>query len=160
MNSFLRYTIVILFGALLLSSSVHSVLAVSAPVQLAQVTPTPGTVTPTPGTVTPTPGTVTPTPGTVTPTPSNSNTQILNPLGSSDITQFFLKIMQILILFAVPIIVFFIILSGFKYVMARGNAAQIETATRSLTWAVIGGVLILGAEIILQVIQGTVAALR
>ncbi|MBX9906320.1 pilin [Patescibacteria group bacterium] len=148
MNSFLKYLIPTVFAFFFIVTPLLTVYATT--------TPGGGSVTPQGGSVTPQGGSVTPGGGSVT----RGNTQILNPLGSSDITQFFLKIMQILILFAVPIIVFFIILSGFKYVMARGNAAQIETATRSLTWAVIGGVLILGAEIILQVIQGTVAALR
>ncbi len=86
--------------------------------------------------------------------------RLQNPLGSNSIQEFFLKIMQILILFAVPLIVFYIILAGFKYVTARGNTEQITQATTALTWALVGGVLILGAEIILKVIQGTVTALQ
>ncbi len=58
----------------------------------------------------------------------------------------------------IPVIVFFIIYAGFKYVMAQGNASQVEEATRALTYAVIGGVLILGAVAISQIIQNVVRA--
>lgn len=124
--------------------------------------PPPGTPTPAPGTPTPAPGTPTPAPGTPTPAgvAGGEIQRLQNPLGSNSIQEFFLKIMQILILFAVPLIVFFIILAGFKYVTARGNTEQITQATTALTWALVGGVLILGAEIILKVIQGTVTALQ
>ena len=56
----------------------------------------------------------------------------------------------------VPIIVFFIILAGFKYVTARGNASQVEEATRALTYAIIGGVLVLGAVALSEIIKNVV----
>lgn len=93
-------------------------------------------------------------------TPSGMSISLINPLGDITIQQFFLKIIQIVILFAIPIIVFFIILAGFKYVTAQGNVEQVKSATTALTWALIGGVLILGAEAILKIIQGTVASLQ
>jgi len=83
-----------------------------------------------------------------------------NPLGNITLQGFFIKIIQILIIFAVPIIVFFIILAGFKYVTARGNMAKVGEATQALTWAIVGGVLILGAEALLYIIQNTVNAIR
>lgn len=85
---------------------------------------------------------------------------LTNPLGNITLQGFFLKIIEILIIFAVPIIVFFIILAGFKYVTARGNMAKIGEATQALTWAIVGGVLVLGAEALLYIIQGTVNAIR
>ncbi len=83
-------------------------------------------------------------------------TDLMNPLGNTTIQQFFLNIIKVLLVFAVPIIVFFIIYAGFQYVTARGNTEKISKATSALTWALVGGVIILGAELILQVIQGTV----
>lgn len=85
---------------------------------------------------------------------------LANPLGNVTLHGFFIKIIEILIIFAVPIIVFFIILAGFKYVTAGGNASKIKEATSALTWAIIGGVLILGAQALLMIIQNTVNALR
>lgn len=86
--------------------------------------------------------------------------ELQNPLGNVTLTQFFLKILDIILIFAVPLIIFFIILAGFKYVMARGNENQISEATKALTWALIGGVIILGARTLLTIIQNTVNALK
>lgn len=92
--------------------------------------------------------------------PPGSPARLENPLGDTTLENFFLKIIDILIIFALPVIVFFIILAGFKYVTARGNTSEIEAATTALTWAIVGGVIILGARLILTVIQGTVSSLR
>lgn len=89
-----------------------------------------------------------------------SGITLTNPLGNVTIEQFFLKIIDIVLVFAIPIIVIFIMLAGFKYVTANGNTEKIQQATTALTWAIIGGVLILGAKAILTVIQGTVSALQ
>ncbi|MEY3783984.1 MAG: Type secretion system pilin [Candidatus Parcubacteria bacterium] len=67
-------------------------------------------------------------------------------------------ILQILIVIAIPIIVLFIIYSGFLYVTAQGNPAQITQATQSLTYSIIGGVLVLGAVALSQVIANIVKA--
>lgn len=83
---------------------------------------------------------------------------INNPLGDTTLMGFFRSILEILLVFAVPLIVFFIIFAGFKYVMAQGKPEEIKTASRALLYAIIGGLIILGAWIILAVIEGTVAA--
>lgn len=81
---------------------------------------------------------------------------LCNPLASDSLEDFLLAIIRILRIFAVPIIIFMIIYAGFLYVLARGSEEQVTKATRALTYAVVGGLLILGAELILRVIQGTV----
>ena len=85
---------------------------------------------------------------------------IQNPLRANSITEFFLQIIEILLIFAIPIIVLFIILAGFKFVTAQGNETTIGEAKRALLYAIIGGLLILGAFLILAVIQGTVASFQ
>ncbi len=80
-----------------------------------------------------------------------------NPLnGINSIDDLLVAILNILIVIMVPIIVFFIMLAGFKYVTARGNSSQIQEATRALTYAIIGAVLILGAVALSDVIKNTV----
>jgi len=81
---------------------------------------------------------------------------LANPLRVNTITELLAAILNIVIVLAVPIIVFFIIYAGFLYVTAKGNAQQIEQATRSLTYAVIGGVLVLGAVAIAEIISNLV----
>jgi len=60
---------------------------------------------------------------------------------------------------ATPIIVIFIIYGGFLYVTARGNTEQISQATKTLTYAIIGGILIIGAVAISQIVGDTVSAI-
>lgn len=67
-----------------------------------------------------------------------------------------IAILNIFIIIATPIIVLFIIYAGFLYVTARGNAAQVEQATRALTYAIIGGVIVLGAVAISEIIANIV----
>ena len=82
-----------------------------------------------------------------------------NPLNNiNSIDGLLVAILNIIMVLMIPVIVFFIIYAGFKYVMAQGNASQVEEATRALTYAVIGGVLILGAVAVSQIIQNVVRA--
>lgn len=74
--------------------------------------------------------------------------------------EFIQDILDVILIFAVPLIVFFIIYAGFNYVMARGNPGKVADASRALLYAVIGGVIILGAYVILEVISGTIDAFR
>ena len=94
-------------------------------------------------------------------TPVNSggggeSVKLLNPLGDKDLTKFLQEILNVIMIFAVPLIVFMIIYAGFLYVTAQGNEAKVTTANKALLYAVIGGVLILGAQALLTVICGTV----
>jgi hypothetical protein len=94
----------------------------------------------------------------VTPAPGNSVVKLKNPLQVNSIQELLLAILNIVIILALPVIVFFIIYAGFLYVTARGNAAQVEQATRALTYAVIGGVLILGAVAIAEIVRNLVTS--
>ena len=83
---------------------------------------------------------------------------LTNPLKAKSITEFLFNVIEVLLIFAVPIIVFFIIYAGFLFVTARGDTSKISTAKSALTWAIIGGIIVLGAKIIIEVIKNTVAA--
>lgn len=83
---------------------------------------------------------------------------LTNPLAFSSIEGFIVAILNVIIVIATPIVVIFIILAGFKYVTARGNATQVQEATRALTYAIIGGVLIIGAVAIAEIIKDLVSS--
>ena len=84
-----------------------------------------------------------------------------NPLeGIGSIEGLVKTLLNVLIVLAVPIVVFFIILAGFKYVTARGEPAKLEEAKRSLVYAIIGGVIIVGATAIFEIIVNTVNSFR
>lgn len=81
-----------------------------------------------------------------------------NPLAFETLQDFIVAILNVIIIIATPIVVIFIVLAGFKYVTARGNPAEIQKATTALTYAVIGGVLILGAVAIAEIIKNLVTS--
>jgi len=83
-----------------------------------------------------------------------------NPLGNKNLTQFLQDLLDVIMVFAIPLIVFMIIYAGFNYVMAQGSPEKVKTANKALLYAVIGGVIILGAQAILTVVQGTVDAFK
>lgn len=93
--------------------------------------------------------------------PNNAGGFVLsNPLGDQTLMGFLQDLLDVIMIFAVPLIVFMIIYAGFKYVMAQGNPGEVQSAHKAIMYAVIGGLLILGAWVILEVIQGTVDAFR
>ena len=83
---------------------------------------------------------------------------IKNPLKVNSIEELLVAILNVVIVLAIPVIVFFIISSGFMYATARGNPQQIEQASRSLTYAIIGGVLIIGAVAIAEIVKNLVTS--
>lgn len=91
---------------------------------------------------------------------NNGGLTIDNPIAADNIQELFEAIIDIVLVFAVPIIVFFIIYAGFLYVTARGNQATIQKAHMALLYALIGGLLILGARVLIEVVGGTVDSIR
>ena len=81
-----------------------------------------------------------------------------NPIKFNSLQELVVAILNIFTTLMVPVIVFFIIYAGFKYVTAQGNPGQIEEASTMLTYAIIGGVLILAAVAIAEIIKNTVAS--
>lgn len=93
-------------------------------------------------------------------TNTGAGVKLDNPLGNKTLTQFLEEILKVIMIFAVPLIVFMIIYAGFLFVMDRGSDKNLAQAKRALLFAIIGGVLILGAQALLVVIQGTVDAFK
>lgn len=87
------------------------------------------------------------------PQPAPIPVQLNNPLEVGSIKELLVGILQIVMTLAIPIVVLFIIYAGFMYVTARGNAEQIKKATSALTYAVIGGVLIVGSLAIAEIVK-------
>jgi len=82
-----------------------------------------------------------------------------NPLGGiSRLDELFFQIVNVLLVIAVPIIVFFLIFAGFMYVTAQGNPEKIKLASQSLLYGIIGGVIVLGSSAIMVIISNLVDA--
>lgn len=84
--------------------------------------------------------------------------QLCNPLKFSTITDFLIAIIDVLLIFALPLIILAIMYAGFMFVTAQGDTSKISKARAALTWAVVGGVIALSAKLIISVLQGTIDA--
>ena len=96
------------------------------------------------------------------PTAAYAASTYVNPIiygGITTIPQLMLAIVDLVFLIAVPIIVIFIIYSGFLFVTAGDNEAQVKKARFVFMWTMIGGLILLGAKVIAKAIETTVLAL-
>src|ERR1035437_5737803 len=135
-----KYSFIILFVFTLLTSTVFALGGNNnTPTPPNNNTPTP------PNNNTPTP------PNNNTPTPAdpgvNINTGIKNPLGGNidDIPSFITKIIDFVLLIAIPIVALALIYSGFLFVTAVGNSEKLKTAKRTFLYTLIGAAILLGA---------------
>lgn len=79
-----------------------------------------------------------------------------NPIQADTLDGFLLQLLDVVILIGAIVIVFFLILAGFKYVTARGDEKQISSAHQTLTWTIVGAAVVLGARVIASAIKATV----
>lgn len=91
-------------------------------------------------------------------TPSGDTVSFTNYLKVDSIEDLLEGILTIVLVLATPIIIFFIIYSGFLYVTAGGDQEKLKTAKNAITYAIIGGVLVLGAFAIGEIIKNLVGA--
>lgn len=81
---------------------------------------------------------------------------INNPTNITSIEDFVAKALNIVVDIGTPLVAFFLILSGFMFVAARGNEEKLATAKRSLVYTLIGAALVLGCWGIAQAVKGTI----
>ena len=92
---------------------------------------------------------------------AHAATGLENPLNSSfsTIPAFIAGALKVLVMVALPIITLFLVISGFMFVLARGNSSKLEEAKKNFVYVIIGALLILGAWVIATLIGGTVTQL-
>lgn len=83
-----------------------------------------------------------------------------NPLKYNSIAGLVEALLKALIAIAYPIIIFFVIYSGFLFISARGKPDELSRARRNFVYVAIGAVLILGAWILSTMISNTVSQLK
>ncbi|MEK7613762.1 MAG: hypothetical protein AAB439_02725 [Patescibacteria group bacterium] len=84
-----------------------------------------------------------------------------NPLQFCTLTDFLSALLGAVIQIAFPIIVLFIVFIGFRFVQesAAGNAEKMKELRGLLFWAIVGALLILGAQVLSYAIDATVQQL-
>lgn len=93
---------------------------------------------------------------TLLPTLLSAQQYFTNPIQADTLDGFLLQLLDVVILIGAIVVVFFLILAGFKYVTARGDEKQISSAHQTLTWTIIGGAIVLGARVLATAIEATV----
>lgn len=93
---------------------------------------------------------------------NNSIFGIQNPLGNG--TDSFCKLIRLLlnviIIFGIPIATLFLVYAGFKLILSRGNPEALKKARENLMWVIIGIGIFLGAWLLGQVIANTIIDLN
>lgn len=89
----------------------------------------------------------------------SDSTILCNPLKAESFTGLLEGVARLAVEIGIPIAALFIIYSGLNLVMARGNEDKIKDAKNSLTWAVIGSGILIGAWVIMTILESTVKSL-
>lgn len=89
---------------------------------------------------------------------TTTGSTITNPLKFNSITCLVLAIIDVVLIFLIPVIVLYIMYAGFLFVKSQGNPGGLAEAKKALIAGLIGGVIVLGARTILSVVEGTISA--
>lgn len=84
---------------------------------------------------------------------------LCNPLASDSFSSLVKNISRLAIEIGIPIAAIFIIYSGLKFVLARGDVKKLDEAKTGLLWAIIGTAILVGAWVITEVLKSTVESL-
>lgn len=85
---------------------------------------------------------------------------LINPLkGVDSLDQLLAVLLNVLVQIGVVVLTIMIVYCGFLFVTAQGNEEKLRSARSALLWTVIGGLIVLGAEVIAAAIEGTVQRL-
>jgi len=98
-------------------------------------------------------------PGGNTGNPSSGSSGLDNPLGLDDFKEIVAAILKVVVTVGTVIVVLAIIWAGFKFVTAQGNESKIEEAKKTFFWVVVGAIVLLGAQILSNVIVNTAKGL-
>lgn len=94
----------------------------------------------------------------MTPTFALAGAAFQNPLGNANLQSLVGIILTSIVRIGAVLCVFFLILSGFKFVTAQGNAGEIKNAKEMLKWTIIGGLITMGAFAISEIIKNTLCS--
>lgn len=100
--------------------------------------------------------------GGVDPTPETQTKvlpKISNPLKAefSDIPSLVNGLVKIALQLGTIVAVLALVWVGFKFIIAQGNPTEIANARKALGWVIIGIAILFGAQIIVEIIKGTLS---
>ena len=81
-----------------------------------------------------------------------------NPIKAASVSALIGKLLDIIIEFGTPLAALVIVYTGYVFVTAVGNDKKLEQAKNKLWWTVIGTALIVGAKVIMTVVETTISS--
>ena len=90
---------------------------------------------------------------------SPTQTSLQNPLKVTNFCDLLKVVLQAILIIGMPVAVVFLVIVGFKFILAQGNPEKIKEAQKNFLRTVIGIAIFLGAWTIAKVIAATMAAL-
>lgn len=89
-------------------------------------------------------------------TQGSNNGHLLNPLKADNLEGLIVIVMRGVRDIAMIFLVLALVFTGVLFVFAQGNEEKLKTARQALFWTVIGGLLVLSFQVILEVLKRTV----
>lgn len=87
-------------------------------------------------------------------------TGLCNPLGYTSLVEFLSRVLKLIAQIGFPVIVLFIVFIGFKFITANGKPEEISKVQSLFFWAIVGSLIVLGAQALSLAIQATVNDLQ
>ena len=94
------------------------------------------------------------------PDPASAAAAFESPLKFRTIEDFIQGVLQAFVYIALPIVAFFVVYSGFKFLTAQGNETKLKQAKDNFMYVIIGASLVLGAWALALLIKGTIDQIR
>lgn len=88
------------------------------------------------------------------------STGLQNPINVPSFPEFINAILGIIVTIGIPVAAIFLIYAGFMFVTAKGNEQQLATAKRAFVGAIIGTAILVGAQVLSNVITQTISSLQ
>lgn len=85
------------------------------------------------------------------------NTQLVNPVKYENFSDFVAGVIGAAVNVLMPFVVLAFIYSGFIFVKAQGNEAELETAKKAITYSIVGAFILFGAWGFAQIIGRTIS---
>lgn len=82
-----------------------------------------------------------------------------NPICATDLSTFLADLLGLIAVIALPIVALFLVYVGFLFISSQGNPEKLKEAKSYFLWAVVGALLVLGAQALSFAIRETVRAL-
>ncbi|MCK5590972.1 MAG: hypothetical protein KAI72_03350 [Candidatus Pacebacteria bacterium] len=80
----------------------------------------------------------------------------LGPTGPNDIPTFLNSLFADIVKIGAVVLAFYIVYSGYLFVSAQGNEQALQKAKDSFKWVLIGGAILLGAQVLSSAILKTI----